>query len=400
MIKGMKKAFLLAFLFVVPLHVFAASLFFSPATESVSAGTTFTVAVDVTSADQAMNAASGDVSFPTDKLRVLNVSNTNSVMSLWVQNPTFSNAVSGGDVNFAGVVLNPGFTGSAGNVITIRFQALTAGTAMLSFSDGSVLANDGNGTNILDSLGTAHITITPAVIAPAPPTIPSPTPATSAPSSSVDTTPPNPFAITEVTTDPSDPQPIFTWSATDQESGISDYLVKIGNGDWFPASTIAVPGVSGEYQLPPQAPGQYVSIEVEAYDNAGNMTEESATFSVVAIPAPQATTIGWLGRVIKFLLTWGLAIILGLLLLGLIIALAYYIVNRLRRLRVSLGRRLIEERKEMRDDLRRIEKELEADQADSKIDLTAAGMRKKQERVHREIKHLEEDLKRDIKDEV
>lgn len=154
--------FLLALFSAVPALVFAASLSFSPSSQTVSVGQNFTVSVDVSSPDQAMNAASGDVSFPSDQLRVLSVSNRSSVMSLWVQNPTFSNAVSGGDVNFAGVVLNPGFTGVNGNVITIRFQAVGTGNAPLSFSAGSVLANDGNGTDILSSLGTASVTITPA----------------------------------------------------------------------------------------------------------------------------------------------------------------------------------------------------------------------------------------------
>lgn len=378
-----KRALALFVFLLAPLPAFAATLTFSPAAAIVTAGTTFTVAVEVSSPDQAMNAASGDVSFPTNKLRALSVSNSNSVMSLWVQNPTFSNAAGAGDVNFAGVVLNPGFTGADGNVVTIRFQALAAGNAALSFADGSVLANDGNGTNILSSLGTANITIVPA-----PP----------APTSSVDTTPPNPFSITEVTIDPSDPQPVFTWSANDPKSGIAYYSVKIGNGAWFNASTIAVPGATGEYQLPPQAPAKNVSLEVQAYDHAGNMTEESTTFSITAPVPPQTLNTGWFALVMKFLLAWGLAIILGIILLGLIIAIAYYIVNRLRRLRVSLSKRLMEERKEMRDDLKRIEKELEAGGTGSDADLTAPGMRKKQEHVRKEIEHLEKDLKRDIED--
>jgi len=55
-------------------------------------------------------------------------------------------------------------------------------------------------------------------------------------------------------------------------------------------------------------------------------------------------------------------------------------------------------RKELRIDLRRIEKELEGDRPKTEIDLSASGMRKKQEQVYKEIEHLEEDIKKDLKD--
>jgi hypothetical protein len=471
---------------LAPYTAFAASLYFSPAAKTVSVGDNFTVSVDVSSADRAMNAASGDISFPSAKLRVLSVSNADSAMNLWVQNPSFSNAASGGDINFAGVVLNPGFTGAAGNVVIIRFQAVAAGSAELSFSTGSVLANDGNGTDILDSMGTADVTITPAVSAGS---AASPAPTVSAP----DTTPPAPFVISSVldsestTTDPTDPQPIFAWSTTDPLSGIAKYMVKIGDGDWFDASAITVPGASDEYQLPLQAPEQNVLLAVEAYDNAGNMTEATTTFSIAPLPTPiitsytsnlasghpilnvkglmprgslgKITTVkiylqqnsnlvvyavpvdqngdfnlnqtvslpsgnwnlyaqasdgrgaigpdtpevavvvgAWVTEVIAFLLSWGAILVAAILLLAAIIAVAYLLIYHGRRFHLSLARNLVRERKELRDDLKRIEKELEADRPNAKIDLSPAGMRKKQQLVHKEIEHIEEDLKRDIKE--
>lgn len=265
----------LAFLFLAPVSVSAASLAFSPAATTVAVGDIFTVAVDVTSPAQAMNAVSGDVSFPSDKLRVLGVSNSGSVMNLWVQNPSFSNAAGAGDINFAGVVLNPGFIGTAGNVVTIRFQALAPGNAPLSFSDGSILANDGNGTNILSSLGAANIAITQAAPAQG--------------SAANDTVPPLPFSITEVTTDMTDPQPVFSWSTTDGQSGVAKYLVQIGGGDPFNASMIAVPGKPGEYKLPLQAPNENIPLTVDAYDNAGNIMKATTTFSIAPLTAPSIT---------------------------------------------------------------------------------------------------------------
>jgi hypothetical protein len=79
---------------------------------------------------------------------------------------------------------------------------------------------------------------------------------------------------------------VFSWSTTDALSGVAKYLVKIGDGDWFNASQIAISGVSGEYQLPLQAAGQGTLLTVDAYDFAGNMTEATTAFSVSPLPTP------------------------------------------------------------------------------------------------------------------
>ncbi len=135
-------------------HAIAASLFFSPSSGSYRVGSTFKVGVYVASPDQAMNAASGQIEFPTDKLEVVNLSKNGSIFNFWVQEPSFSN--SEGRINFEGVVFNPGFTGTNGKILEINFRAKSAGTAEIRFSSGIVLANDGQGTNILKDLGLAN----------------------------------------------------------------------------------------------------------------------------------------------------------------------------------------------------------------------------------------------------
>jgi hypothetical protein len=157
----MDKMYKIIFVFelfvLVPLSAHAATLNFSPQSGSYNVGSTLSVNVIVDSSDQAMNAASGVISFPSDKLEVTSISKTGSIFTLWVQEPSFSN--SAGTVNFEGIVLNPGFTGSNGKVITITFKTKAAGNAPLTFSSGSVLANDGKGTNILTGMGDAHFSI-------------------------------------------------------------------------------------------------------------------------------------------------------------------------------------------------------------------------------------------------
>ena len=132
-------------------------MYFSPSSGSYIVGSTLSVSVYVSSADQAMNAASGVISFPTDKLAVDSLSKSSSIFSLWVQEPSFSN--SAGTVNFEGIALNPGFTGASGKLLTVNFKVTAAGAALLNFSSGSVLANDGQGTNILTNLGNADFSL-------------------------------------------------------------------------------------------------------------------------------------------------------------------------------------------------------------------------------------------------
>jgi len=142
---------------VLPTVASAATLYFSPSSGEYAVGKTFSVSVYVSSADQAMNAASGVISFPSDKLEVTSLSKTGSIFTLWVQEPSFSN--SAGTVNFEGIVLNPGFTGSNGKAITIAFRTKASGNTPLTFSSGSALANDGKGTNILTGMGDANFSI-------------------------------------------------------------------------------------------------------------------------------------------------------------------------------------------------------------------------------------------------
>ena len=147
-----------SFLLFLAGDVQAATLYFSPSSGTFSTGRNITINVRVDSPEIPMNAASGVVNFPTNKLEAIAVSKTGSIFNLWVQEPTFSNASSVGNVRFEGIVLNPGFSGD-GNLLNIVFRAKTEGVADLSFSEGTVLANDGFGTNILSSLSTARVTL-------------------------------------------------------------------------------------------------------------------------------------------------------------------------------------------------------------------------------------------------
>ena len=135
----------------------AATLYFSPSSGTYQTGRNFTVNVKVQS-ETSLNAASGVITFPTDKLEAASISKTGSVFNLWVQEPSFSNVDSIGNVRFEGIALNPGFSGD-GKLISITFRVKSSGAAALNFSSGSILANDGLGTSILSGLGNANFTL-------------------------------------------------------------------------------------------------------------------------------------------------------------------------------------------------------------------------------------------------
>ncbi len=131
--------------------VFAASLLLSPSTGAYKVGDSFSVQVFVASNGTAINAVSGLVTYPVDKLSLTNISSSGSIINFWTVNPI--KEVNG--AHFEGVVLNPGYTGSSGKIVTLNFKVLKEGVATLLFSSAAILANDGLGTNVLETIGSA-----------------------------------------------------------------------------------------------------------------------------------------------------------------------------------------------------------------------------------------------------
>lgn len=156
------SSLLLSVISVEPACAAGASLYLTPSTGTKVVGSQFGVSVKVNTDSQAVNAAEGSVSYDTNLLDVLSVSQGGSIFTLWTANPQ----ASGGNINFGGGIPNPGYNGTAGHIFSITFRAKKVGTAQVRFTSGAVLANDGKGTNILSSMGSASFTISPQVEAP------------------------------------------------------------------------------------------------------------------------------------------------------------------------------------------------------------------------------------------
>lgn len=164
-----------AFLVAVP--AYAAELSVTPASGSYNAGQTFTARIQVQPGGDSINAVEADLTFDNDVLSVESVSKDGSVFTLWPVEPTFSN--SNGTISFGGGHTAPIDTSSTVLNVTFRVQG-SGGSGTVSFSDASVLAADGQGTDVYDGGNPATYTVS-AAADPAPEPEPTPEPAESQP---------------------------------------------------------------------------------------------------------------------------------------------------------------------------------------------------------------------------
>lgn len=149
--------FLLTASFALPISVEAAVLRMRPPQSEVTVGNIVNLQVTVDTAGKIINNAESVIQFPTDLLEVVSIDKSSSIFSLWVENPSFSNAA--GQATFNGGVPNPGYQGSSGNVVSIVFRAKKAGVASVVFLNSAVRENDGLGTDILSGKAGSEITI-------------------------------------------------------------------------------------------------------------------------------------------------------------------------------------------------------------------------------------------------
>lgn len=143
----------------------AATLKLNPNTGVYTVGKAFTVNVVVTTDGKPINAADGQLTFNPRELSVISASRAASIFNLWTEEPTFSNAA--GTISFGGGSPT-GFKGSSGTVLSVTFKPLGAGTPKVNFKNGSVLAADGMGTNVLTSMNGGTYTVSAATESPEP----------------------------------------------------------------------------------------------------------------------------------------------------------------------------------------------------------------------------------------
>ena len=133
----------------------SANLFFGAGPAQIQEGERVTIDVKINSPFQSINAISGVLSYPPELVRVVSVSKERSIIDLWTQEPKLRFD----SVSFEGIVLNPGFQSANGLVFSVTLEAKNKGIVLLKFREGAILANDGRGTNIIATLGSANFKI-------------------------------------------------------------------------------------------------------------------------------------------------------------------------------------------------------------------------------------------------
>ena len=208
-----------------------ASLSLVSSKRTYTVGDNFTASVILSTGGVSINAASATITFDQSKLSVVSVARSGSVFTLWAEEPTFSN--SQGIISFGGGLPTPGFSGSGATLIRVAFRAKAAGQTAVRFSSGTVLANDGKGTNVLAGLGSLELTIAAAT---APPSTPIPAQPERAPT----TTPAGEVPVAPVIvsrTHPDDSRwyknttPGFIWELPTDAKGVSVSIDQNLEGD-------------------------------------------------------------------------------------------------------------------------------------------------------------------------
>lgn len=208
LLPGIILAFLAAF--GIPATVDAATYFFSPASSAKTVGAAFSVSLYINSSGVAINAGQGTVQATTDTLEITGVSTGGSAFNLWTVGPS----ATASSATFSGGLPSPGYTGSAGKILTLSLRAKAAGTGRLTLSGGSILANDGQGTNVFTGAGSATFTITAAGTTPQPEPEPEKPGIPGAPTISSSTHPDQNVWY-------ANPNPSLTWSRSANVDGFS-----------------------------------------------------------------------------------------------------------------------------------------------------------------------------------
>lgn len=241
----------------------SASFYLSPESGDYDLGETFPVSIFVNVQGTTINAAQATVYFPSEILKVIDISKKDSIFTVWFQEPVWSN--SRGEILFGGGLPRPGYIGEAGEVITIFFQGKSEGRTKVDFGKEAIVANDPKGLNIFSFSQGGIYSVFPSGVVPPP----------------IDSQfPLEVFVDNEG--DPTNPRPLLYLGIEDETAELNYYEIKIGQGDRFRVSERE----ANPFRLPLQAPGTQ-PITVRAVSQAGSFAEGAAEVKIESISVPQ-----------------------------------------------------------------------------------------------------------------
>jgi len=122
-------------------------------------GEIFPMQIEIIGIDKPINAVQADIGFDPDKLEVVEISTKESFANIFIQEEVNNDV---GYVRLTGGLPNPGFFADRGLFGTLYFKGKNPGVVKIEFLPSSlVLANDGQGTNVLKDLASASYLILP-----------------------------------------------------------------------------------------------------------------------------------------------------------------------------------------------------------------------------------------------
>ncbi len=275
----------------------AANLYLDPSSGSYGPGDTFIVNIRLgTDAGQCINAGHIILDYPVGSVRAVDFGRGSSIFSLWISDPKID--TDAGVVDFSGGVPggycgripgDPALSNILGSVV-FTVVSSTSRTALLHFDPASVLyANDGLGTEVAPTFGSATISIARTSVASGNPWIDA---------VSSDTVAPEPFVLSlESTGDVFDGKYYVVFSTVDKQSGL-DHYEAYQKGVWV---RVMSPYVLADQSLKDP-------IEVRAIDKAGNA--RMGTY-VKTTPPPRQYSLRELLLSIAVLVVLILALALG-----------------------------------------------------------------------------------------
>ena len=269
----------------------AALFYFEPEKGEYSRGDVFLVNLMVDTQGERINAGQLEITFPQDKIEVLEISEGDSIFTFWPQRPSFSNET--GKIFLVGGVPF-GFEGKGKIlkvVFLVNFSENEKGFAEINLSpDSQILLNDGQGTRAKLETKKAVFSLfsKPAKV----------------PKNEwekeikEDKIPPEPFTIT-LGKDPFifDGKYFIAFNTIDKQTGIDHYEIKEGKRPWKRGES--------PYLLADQSLRS--KILVKAVDKAGN--ERIAELLPIFPPKPFYLTLKFWAIVSLFLFLIGLILI-------------------------------------------------------------------------------------------
>ncbi len=234
-----------------PAVTLGARLYLEPPEGEYHLEDVFIVEIKLNTEGEYINTTKIDLTFSQEILEIKDFSKGNSILTLWIEEPTFSNQ--DGTISFIGGIPG-GYLGEDGPLGKIIFCAKEEGEVKIQFQeDSQILLNDGFGTKAeLEKQGAAFNILSEKLEAPRDEWLGE---------LKKDNIPPEFFEI-EISQDPSifEDKYFIIFSTTDKQTGINYYEVKEGERDWKKAES--------PYLLEDQA--LQGIIKVKAVDKAGN----------------------------------------------------------------------------------------------------------------------------------